>query len=112
MKLFIFEPYEWAYCGGALAIIAESYEKAVEMVIEQDKINAAEYAEHNEWQRGDTSVEVFIDRFRTYRTHYFGKDTVAFDATKNDWDQWLLTNSFEVNSEEKPRVVLDNWNNA
>lgn len=87
MKLFIFEPYEWAYCGGAIGVIANGFKEAVDIIIKEDEKREEED--------------------RIYSKKHFARTPNKF---KNDhYDQWLLTHVLNV-SEETSRVVFDNWN--
>jgi hypothetical protein len=92
MKLFIFEPYNWDYCGGAIGVISDSFENAVDLIIETNRKLTAE-----------------SDRIGyEYEKEFFSETPKNFK--EDHWDQWLLTEAIKVPDEEKPRVVFDNWN--
>ena len=96
MKLFIFEPYEWSYCGGVIGIISDTFENAVNFIVEKDRKRAIE---------DKTTGKV---AYREYRKKYFAASSNKFK--KDNWDQWLLTHTFEVPEETETRIAFDNWN--
>lgn len=102
MKLYIFEPYEWVYCGGAIGVIAETFDKAVEIIIVDDKTQAE--------QRVQKQDKLSANDYRTYRSKYFQRNPDTFK--KNHYDQWLLTNKIQLIDSEQPRTLFDNWNYA
>ena len=131
-KLFIFEPYEWSYCGGAIGVIAESFEGAINLIIEEDKksslVERAECRkqfEHYEKMLKNSELETNMRANyeyqrdmnyrrmkdpkvgRTYWPKYFAKTPQKFK--KDHYDQWLLTHELEV-LEKNPRILFDNWN--
>ena len=89
IKLFIFEPYSWAYCGGAVGIVAENFEQAVELAIE-------EYTDPEDGTCDDK----------------FQRTTEGFQ--EDSWSQWLLSDELTIVEEGKPnpRVLFCNWNFA
>lgn len=87
MKIFIFEPYEWDYCGGAIIAIASSYEEAVYIIVED------------------------ANPMWDLKKEYFAKDESEFENVDRDWNTWLLTHVIET-TEEKPRLVMVNFNYA
>ena len=89
MKIFIFEPYNWDYCGGALVVIADSYEGAIELLmqIKNPYNNEPEFGEHTFYK-----TEVKDLKERSY--------------------QWILSVEFELKGEHKPKVIINNWNYA
>jgi hypothetical protein len=86
IKLFIFEPYDWAYCGGAVGIVAENFEQAVELAIEEFTDDEG----------------VCDDKFQ--------KTTEGFE--KDHWSQWLLSDELTIieDGPPNPRVLFCNWN--
>jgi hypothetical protein len=32
LKIFVFSPYDWHYCGGALVVVAEDYDAAIALL--------------------------------------------------------------------------------
>lgn len=82
--LFVFEPYEWCYCGGAIGVIAETYDEAVELIVKSSS------------------------KYEKYERKFFSKSEECFK--KDHYDQWLLTDTIEVNSSEQSRIVFNNWN--
>ncbi len=107
MKLFIFEPYKWSYCGGAIGVLAKSFEDAVTRILVADKERAKKLANKEAWQRGLMPMEEFINRRRTYKRDHFSKDKRTFK--NNCSGQWLLTNTMGVNLEPISRIVFANW---
>lgn len=88
MKIFIFEPYKWDYCGGGIVVIASSYEKAVEIIVK----------------------ETYNPNFsQQFKKEYFAEDEHDFDGVDRQWDTWLLTHEIET-TEVKQRIVMINFN--
>lgn len=83
MNLYTFQPYKWAYCGGCKAVIANTFEEAVNLLLKKDN---------------DLEIE------------YFQKERKNFK--KDAYDQWLLTNTIKVLDNEKSRVIVDDYNYA
>jgi hypothetical protein len=107
MKLFVFEPYNWSYCGGVIGIIAETFEDAVAFIVEKDR---QRYLEEKKWIKEkwkNTEKRWRPVASRTYRKKYFAKNSTKF---KGNWDQWLLTNIIDVPNETGTRIAFDNWN--
>lgn len=88
MKLFIFEPYEWVYCGGAIGAIAETFDKAVNLIIESGREGGHE----------------------RYKVKFFQPTAEFFK--EDSWDQWLLTCELTIIDDGPSRVIFDNWNYA
>ena len=109
MKLYIFEPHEWSYCGGAIGIIAETFDEAVKIVITDDKIQAKQTAQKCKTSSLYTK-NLSVDDHRTYRSKYFQRNSDGFK--KDHSDQWLLTHKIQVTDDEQPRILFDNWNYA
>jgi len=86
--LFIFEPYEWDYCGGAIGAIAGTYVDAVNLI---------------------TNIKS-TDGVKRFKSKMFSKDKRYFK--KDHYDQWLLTNTIEIVGPEQSRIVFNNWNYA
>jgi hypothetical protein len=102
MNLYIFEPYDWDYCGGAIGIIADTFGQAVETIIAADKIQAKHKAK--EWGLSDGSC-------RRYEPEYFQRSKEVFEDEGSD--QWLLTHTIPLPATYIiPRVMFDNWNDA
>ena len=110
MKLFIFEPYSWAYCGGVIGIIDETYEDAVNLIVEKDRQRYLEAKKQIEEKYKSTDKRWRPIASRTYRKKHFAKSPDEFK--KDHWDQWLLTQTLEVPEEKKARVAFNNWNYA
>jgi len=97
MELFVFEPHEWVCCGGAIGVIASSFEEAVNLIIEEDKKRCS----NCEWFSVD----------RLYYKKYFAKTPTKF--RKDSVDQWLLTSTTKISSKsniKSPVILFDNWN--
>jgi hypothetical protein len=88
MKLFIFEPYEWEYCGGALGVIAESYEQAIQLLL-----NIKDSNDDHE-----------------FKSEFFAKNKTDAEKFNETIDKWLLTQEVELKCDLKPEVILNNWN--
>jgi len=108
MKLFIFEPYEWSYCGGAIGVIAPDFESAVDQIMKEDIEQAEEMAAKDSISHRQTK-EQKIERFRNYKPEYFQRSPEKFK--EDHYDQWLLTHEEEMSSQyDIPEVLFDNWN--
>jgi len=101
MKLFIFEPYEWDYCGGAIGVISDTFENAVKCILLEDQKQAREQSKEGLYN---------MSSYTNYKKKHFAKTSEGF--IKDHWDQWLLTNTFDLPEETEERVVFDNWNYA
>jgi len=86
--LFVFEPYLWAYCGGAIGVIARTPTEAKETVITKS---------------GDGD-------YYKRKNFYLKKSHKRFKS--NQSGKWLLKRTIEVKSSEQTRIVFDNWNYA
>lgn len=102
MNLYIFEPYGWAYCGGAIGIVAETFDKAIEMIVEADKIQAK--------SKKEIYNNLTIDDCRSYKPEYFQRDKKVFKEDTSD--QWLLTHKIPTSPGNLPEILFDNWNFA
>lgn len=89
MNLYIFEPYEWAYCGGAIGVVARTFNEAVKTIIESDNNGI-------------------------YKYKYFRTNIETFEEDESN--QWLLTHkmplSKDLNKYIEPQVLFNNWNDA
>lgn len=100
MTLYVFEPYDWDYCGGAIGVVARTFDEAVETIVEAERIRSAPEAKEWGLQAGSCM---------RYKPEYFQRDKKVFE--RDESDQWLLTN--EIYLSEKyiaPKVLFDNWN--
>ncbi len=86
MRVFIFEPCNWEYCGGALGVIANDFDEAVKLLRKEGK------------ERSNNHMGNFSESREDYPDENSG--------------QWLLTNTFDISDSEKPRVFLFNFNYA
>jgi hypothetical protein len=109
IKLFIFEPYEWPYCGGSIGVIARSFNQAVDVIIKMDKDQAKRKLEI---QSGLASVKRSVDDYRTFSREHFSRTTKGF--VEDHCDQWLLTSELTIieDGRPNPRVLFNNWNYA
>lgn len=90
MKIFIFEPYKWDYCGGSIVAIAKDYNSVIKL------INKHLEKDH---KRGKWSFP--------FTPHQFYKEDIGPEGT----DQWILSEELILKDEnQKSRVVLENWN--
>lgn len=97
MKVWIFEPWEWDYCGGALVIAADTLEACQSLLDKQArKDNAisiknspppAGYTREPDWQHlhDKAPTEKFI------------------------CNHWLVSHVLDT-TETKSRVMVENWN--
>jgi len=108
MKLFIFEPYKWAYCGGAIGVIHHTFEDAVDLILKEDAERAKKEYKRNE-DCGLTS-NLNEEDLRYYKKEYFKQNKEEF--VKDGVNQWLLTNEVELSGQydPEPEVLFDNWN--
>lgn len=93
MKIWLFEPYMWDYCGGAVVVIAETFEDAVALIRKGNE------------EIGDYEKDaLFFDSIQNAVPH--GK--------KSNWEHpWLLTGSWELaDTQIKGRLVTINYNYA
>lgn len=93
MKIFIFEPYKWDYCGGGIVIIAFSFKEAVELIVKETYDPNNSYTEQQ------------------FKKEYFAKDKAEFEDVDREWDTWVLTHEIET-TEVKQRIVMINYNYA
>lgn len=87
-NIFIFEPFNWGFCGGAIVVIANTFDQAVHLAREA-------------CTDIDDEEEIIYDGL-------FSRDQK--DMEEDYWDQWLLTGEFKVLDDKNPRVVVNNWN--
>jgi hypothetical protein len=103
MKLFIFEPYRWEYCGGAIGIVASTFSEAVNHIVAKAKWEA--------WITNKCIPHSSANPIEPYYKHsYFG--LTSSDFGDRLWDNWILTNVFGLKFECNPFVAFDNWNYA
>lgn len=107
MKLFVFVPYQWDYCGGALGVVAEDYNEAVSILRAYRERNAlygvtcpSGYVEKNEFRHPYGDRALFMQPSE--------KDL----AKKDESNQWILEYSVGVDDTSGSRIVFDNWNFA
>lgn len=102
MNLYIFEPYEWDYCGGAIGVIADTFNGAIEAIIEYDRPRAERMAKE---------YDLPVDSCRQYKPEYFQRSTETFE--ENSDNQWLLNHTIHLPATYIiPRVMFNNWNYA
>ena len=103
MKLYIFEPHEWEwdYYGGAIGIIAETFDEAVKTIITDDKIRAKQ-----EVQKPSLYTKsVLVNTYRRYWPKYFQRSPDTFKKDRSD--QWLLTHEIQLTDDEQQRILFD-----
>jgi len=102
MNLYIFEPYEWEYCGGAIGIIARTFDEAAETIVEYDRPQAEQMAKE---------LGFSVDSCRQYKSEYFRTNIETF--VKDGDNQWLLSHTIPLpDTYIIPRVMFNNWNFA
>lgn len=111
MKLFIFEPHNWAYCGGAIGIISDTFENAIKLIVGEDYERALEETENDRLHPKYLSFKECLEMNRRYKEEYFAKNPKKFKKGLGS-DTWILTHTFGMPEGEKERVVFDNWNYA
>jgi len=85
MNIYIFVPYNWAYCDGAIAVVAHSPEEAISTIRKNS-------------ERKDYDNHVF----------YLEKPQPSEDDCYNKW--FLAFEAPLVNIYTHPMVVVDDWN--
>jgi len=96
VDLFMFVPYEWPYCGGAIGILSDTFENAVNFIVKKDR------------ERCVKAKALGHVAMRSYKREYFAKSADNFK--KDHWNQWLLISIFNVPKEKKTKIAFDNWN--
>ena len=109
IKLFIFEPHEWSYCGGAIGVIAKNFEQAVKLLVEKDIEKAKKTLQ--EFKKTST-LPIDEQEFRIYRTNFFQRNPANFENIL--YNRWLLTHEITILEDglPNPRILFDNWNEA
>jgi len=82
-NIYLFEPYDWAYCSGTIVVIAKTFKHAIILA-------------NKKYIRSSKEKGTFSKNKK--------------DLEKDSCNQWLLTDSLEVLDDKKPRVVISNWN--
>lgn len=89
MKLFIFKPNDWAYCGGAVIFAAERFEDIQAMV----------------------DAEVAKDEYFAQGGHIFLRDESSpLPENKKHCHSWVLALTFEIPMNTKPGLVFNDSN--
>lgn len=104
MKLFVFVPYEWSYCGGALGVVAGNYDEAISIL--------RDYCEPNSLY-GVTCASGYIEKNKfdyPYAKALFIRQEEKDQAEHDESGQWILEYSVEVDDSNSARIVFDNWN--
>jgi len=91
--LFIFKPHGWLYYGGAIGVIAETFENAVDIIINTG-LNSAPSSKKHKYRA-------------TSRTQFFRSlNSVAGDAN----NKWVLAYELTINGTGPEMILFDNWN--
>lgn len=104
LKLFIFNP--GYYREGAMGVIAESFEHAVNIIIEADRVKAREVV-RNLRKSGITS-KVAVSEYRNYYKWHFLKTEKKLEKD-DDVNYWFLAHEVELAGDHKPHVLFDSW---
>ncbi len=88
-NLFVFEPFNWPRCAGAIVVIADKFKEAV--ILARDSCTT-----DIDRKNGDEYDGVF------------SQETSGLEHERRG--QWLLTKKLQVIDNKKPRVISDNWN--
>lgn len=93
MNLYIFEPYKWPYCGGAIVVLHWSLQQAIELIHKQHPNEKDPICE--------TPKEIETVKIR------YG------DGSENVQGYgWLLSEVLQVSQTETPRIVAFNYQYA
>ncbi len=99
MKIWIFEPYSWDYCGGALVIVAESVAQCQELMNAAAEAENAASIKQSPPPKGTTRKP----DYQTLHEHEPSKKTRII------CNHWLLTHTLET-TETEARILVENWN--
>jgi len=85
IKLFVFESYGCMYFGGAVGVVAENFEQAVDLAVK-------------EFTNSNGACE-----------HKFQKNINGYE--EDHYSQWLLSHELTIIEDGKPnpRILFDNW---
>jgi len=91
--LFIFKPHGWLYYGGAIGVIADTFDSAVELIINTGLTSVPSSKRH---------------KYRaTSRTQFFR----SLNSVNGDVDnKWVLTYELTINGTGPEMILFDNWN--
>jgi hypothetical protein len=92
--LFIFKPYEWFYYGGAVGVIAETFDDAVNLMI----------TSHVSQSKGN--------RYKAYNKEQFfaGENVVKFSVHCDVEYKWILAHRIIASGTGPAMIMFDNWN--
>lgn len=90
MNVYVFEPYNWGYCGGAIVVVAETEQRAKELILTKQR------AEHD-------------DEYLPWNDSYAER----FKQNEEDGNCWELTSVIECYTPVQiERVICFNYNYA
>ena len=87
-NLYVFEPCEWEYCGGAILVIAKTFEQAIKLAAKSEVMEGSEFF------------------------GLFSKNEQELKERNGSCNQWLLTHKFQISDTGEPRVLVNNYNFA
>ena len=93
--LFIFEPYEWFYYGGAIGVIAETFDSAVDVILEGAVLRS----------KGGG-----YNSYKTYSREQFfaSKNSASVDIKFKH--KWVVTHKLITIRSGPAMILFDNWN--
>lgn len=104
MKIFVFEPFEWNYCGGAIVVIAATEQRAHELIWTHEK---------QEKDRSNAAMAELGDKVTPFSIETDGAMFAPYPKIKDRYmetDRWELTGEFPLLNLESERVVTFNYN--
>ena len=104
--LFVFEPYNWSYCGGAIGVIADSFERAIDLISAEAREQAEVRAKRQIYrlEEDNITMEELIESCMEYRRGHFARGKEDLEG-----DSWVLTNEFDVPAETTARIAFSNY---
>lgn len=107
MNIYVFEPYNWGYCGGAIVVIALSEQRAHELIWERQK--------HEHEARNPEGILRGLDGKVFDWSWEAKKDSFAerFKQNEEDGNCWELTSVIQCYTPVYvERVICYNYNYA
>lgn len=92
--LFIFEPYEWFYYGGAIGVIAETFDNAVDTILEGALLRS---------KNGYNS-------YRAYSREQFFTSRNSASVNTKFKHKWVVTHKLITIKSGPAMILFDNWN--
>jgi len=88
--LFVFEPHEWFYLGGAVGVMAETFDDAVSAMLNSTVLSS----------KGN--------KYKAYHREQFfiSKNSIAGDIKH----KWVMIHRLITNGSGPAMILFDNWN--